>query len=68
MRSFQAQGLFSFVVKPLGLYSIEWAQLHFLLQPDSSSSVIHSCILVFGFLQAQFLEPGHCKRDSDWSF
>ena len=31
-----------------------------------NSAVIHSNTLVFGFLQAQFLEPGHCRRDSDW--
>ena len=32
---------------------------------DSIDIVTHSSILVFGFLQAQFSELGHCKRDSD---
>ena len=66
---FSSPGLVSFMVKPLGLYTVYVSTAtHTLLNPDSISTSIHSSILVFGFLQAQFPELGHCKQDSDWHF
>ena len=50
MRFFQAQCLVSYMVKPLGLYSVKVSTAALsssTRHPDSSGSVIHSSILVF---------------------
>ena len=68
-KRFQAQGLCSFVVKPLGLYSAEVSMAALTPSKSRQYQYCHSfSIMVFGFLQTQFPEPGHCKWDSDWSF